>query len=78
MDTKICKKCGIEKPISEFHNQKSMKDGKRTRCKSCERIYQREYNKKIHEMRERADMLVAFRLLKRDIKKLAKKEVEEY
>jgi len=35
--TKICNKCGIEKPISEFYknNGKSHKDGLATVCKVC-------------------------------------------
>lgn len=33
--TKICSKCGIEKPLDEFHNQKNGKDDKRADCKKC-------------------------------------------
>lgn len=33
--SKICNKCNIEKPISEFHKQKSMLDGYRGICKEC-------------------------------------------
>lgn len=32
---KICIKCGIEKPLNEFHKQKIGKFGVRSRCKSC-------------------------------------------
>lgn len=32
---KICSKCGIEKPLEEFHNRKGVKDGKRPNCKIC-------------------------------------------
>lgn len=36
MDTKICKKCGIEKNICEFNKDKyNKKDGLRYRCKEC-------------------------------------------
>ncbi len=37
METKICKKCGIEKPISEFN-----KNGKyyRSNCKECKKQYE--------------------------------------
>ena len=66
MNTKICNKCGIEKPLSEFYNRSASKDKKTTYCKACITVYQRGYCKKIHEMRERADMLVAFRLQQMD------------
>lgn len=32
---KICKKCGLEKPIEEFHKDKSKKDGHKTICRAC-------------------------------------------
>lgn len=35
MKSKICTKCGIEKPLSEFYNRKQTKDGKRSACKDC-------------------------------------------
>lgn len=35
MDTKVCKKCGIEKSLDLFYNAKKSKDGKCFRCKVC-------------------------------------------
>jgi hypothetical protein len=35
MITKYCKQCGITKNISEFHKNKSMKDGYSFYCKNC-------------------------------------------
>ena len=35
MTTKICSKCKIEKPITEFHKNKSKKDGYGHICKKC-------------------------------------------
>jgi hypothetical protein len=32
---KKCNKCTIQKPISEFNNNKKSKDGKSTHCKQC-------------------------------------------
>ena len=32
---KICSKCKIEKPFSEFHTHKSNKDGLQYQCKQC-------------------------------------------
>jgi hypothetical protein len=39
METKICKKCGVEKNVSEFYSQKTRKDGKRSSCKLCMSSY---------------------------------------
>lgn len=33
---KVCKDCQIEKPLSEFHNNKQAKDGKQYYCKPCQ------------------------------------------
>ena len=35
MEKKRCKRCGQEKDLSEFHKDKSKKDGRKTVCKSC-------------------------------------------
>lgn len=32
---KTCTKCGIQKNIDDFHNDKHQKDGKRFNCKAC-------------------------------------------
>lgn len=34
---KVCTKCGVEKPIDEFHRRARAKDGRQTRCKLCQR-----------------------------------------
>jgi hypothetical protein len=44
MIVKVCKKCGIEKDISEFDQKKGAKDGHTSRCKICRRNYFNEYN----------------------------------
>lgn len=33
--TKVCLKCNLEKPFSDFHNWKYSKDGKKSYCKIC-------------------------------------------
>lgn len=38
--TKICTKCGVEKELNEFHNDKTRKDGKVSNCKKCVKQYQ--------------------------------------
>ena len=35
MDTKICSKCHLEKPLIEFPPEKRNRDGKRGYCKKC-------------------------------------------
>jgi hypothetical protein len=40
MKTKMCTKCKIEKPLSEFHKDKWSKDSFTNRCKTCFRNYQ--------------------------------------
>lgn len=36
---KSCCKCGSEKFLNEFSNDKSRKDGKNPRCKACDAVY---------------------------------------
>ena len=43
--TKICTKCGQEKPLAEFYNNKKAKDGKTFRCKSCMNTVNEKYRK---------------------------------
>lgn len=35
MQTKTCTKCNVQKPITEFGNDKSKSDGKQPSCKNC-------------------------------------------
>ncbi len=35
MMTKLCSKCGEEKPVIDFYRQKGGKDGLRAACKKC-------------------------------------------
>ncbi|MCA9367635.1 HNH endonuclease [Candidatus Kaiserbacteria bacterium] len=43
--TKVCTKCNVEKPLSEFHKSKSGKYGVRGECKPCALEYRRQYRK---------------------------------
>jgi hypothetical protein len=36
---KRCGKCRVEKPFSEFHKNRSNKDGHSGRCKECVKAY---------------------------------------
>ena len=38
---KKCSKCGVKKPLSEFHKHTTAKDGRRPDCKACVRERQR-------------------------------------
>jgi hypothetical protein len=38
MDTKTCRKCGLSKPLDEFHGDPSKKDGRKNTCKACRAI----------------------------------------
>lgn len=71
LDTKVCAKCKVEKPLDEFYYCKSSstKDKRASYCKSCQlkcnnsyRAYYSNLNKQ-----EKDDMLQSFRALKRDI-----------
>jgi len=53
METKLCKRCGRELPVSEFPKNKSALDGLFTYCKECVRNYHRAYRKKMHLELER-------------------------
>lgn len=36
MTTKKCSSCGLEKDLGEFYNARRRRDGKQSRCKSCQ------------------------------------------
>ena len=40
--TKVCSKCKTEKPLSEFHRDRSSKDGHHSWCKACKRKWYRD------------------------------------
>lgn len=51
MDTKVCKRCGAEKPIVEFRDYYGGRKGSYSFCKTCERIEQRrKYLSSKHEL----------------------------
>lgn len=43
MENKICTKCKIEKPLSEFNNHKCHSDGKASECKECKKLSDKKY-----------------------------------
>lgn len=40
-ETKRCRKCGVEKPTTEFYHHKGSTDGFQPYCKDCAREYNR-------------------------------------
>lgn len=52
ISTKKCNVCEVVKPITEFYNSKTYKDGKGYRCKSCDNEAGIKY-KKLHKDRHR-------------------------
>jgi hypothetical protein len=40
---KTCNKCGIIKPLTEFHTKKGTKDGKHYSCATCENARKKKY-----------------------------------
>lgn len=43
---KICNKCNVQKPKTEFHKHKRYKDGYRTTCKECRKLEGKLYREK--------------------------------
>lgn len=39
MSSKLCNKCNIEKPLDNYHKDKSKKDGYKNYCKLCQKSY---------------------------------------
>ena len=39
METKLCPKCGLDKPLSEYHKSRNSKTGHTNKCKSCCKEY---------------------------------------
>lgn len=53
METKICRKCLIEKTTNSFGKTKQNKDGLKSYCKECIRIDSKEYVKRNPEKRKK-------------------------
>ena len=48
--TKVCKGCGIKKPLSEFQKDKYLKDDHKNKCKKCIKKYSKQYYKNNKEL----------------------------
>lgn len=42
MDIKLCSKCGIKKPLSEFHKDRYRLSGHISACKECYKVYRQQ------------------------------------
>jgi hypothetical protein len=58
MDTKICNKCNVEKPVSEFYQ--SSKQWVFNSCKACESARHSEKNKQRRREKQAVQVLVYF------------------
>jgi len=47
--TKVCKKCGVDKALTEYYSKKIAYDGKTPRCKECIKANQTKYRKENKE-----------------------------
>lgn len=47
--TKQCSKCKQSKPLSEFHRNRSKKDGYHNQCKICRSVYAKSDKAKLHQ-----------------------------
>lgn len=53
--TKICSKCGVEKLLSDYYNQKNGKFGKISKCKECMRQESTNYRKNYPKRKRECD-----------------------
>lgn len=56
MNTKTCTKCGITKPLNDYHAQKKGLYGKCAQCKECKRANNRAWHKANKERRRVYDL----------------------
>ena len=55
METKICSKCSIEKPLTEYHKHPETKDKLKKECKSCCKLYhQANRERRLTQMKQRS------------------------
>ena len=73
---KTCQRCGLDKPISEFHKDRKIKDGHTNWCKSCVAEYGKEYHKRPDVKKRIAKSKHEYQIKNKD--RLATKKREYY
>lgn len=71
METKVCNKCGKEKPISEFSKNSRKRDGLQTACKECMAEYNRlhyQKNKEIYSAKAKENIREYIHSIKSQLK----------
>jgi hypothetical protein len=43
METKVCSKCNIQKKLDEFNKCSRVKNGRKSECRDCQKIYSKKY-----------------------------------
>lgn len=56
VEEKVCAKCNKSKPYTEFHKDRTQKDGFKKICKPCRSDVQKEYRSKAPEDTTRLDI----------------------
>jgi hypothetical protein len=77
MQMKKCSKCGIEKPLTEFHKNKKSKDGHENRCKTCKYAEMKRW-KSLPEVKESIRQQVMEYRARPEIKERIKQQSAEY
>lgn len=53
--SKVCKRCGTEKPLSDFNKDRSTRDGHRGTCRECAKLNnKRYYDENVEEIRDKS------------------------
>ena len=70
METKVCSRCELEKPVTEYYSDKNKKDGLCTMCKPCKKLGNK--NSYLRHRNTRLNDVKAYR--KANKKKIAERE----
>ena len=74
--TKVCRKCNVEKPLTEFGKNKNSKDGKRSECKACRKKWYADHSEECIE-RSRVYRLNNPELVKENMAKAYRKDIDK-
>lgn len=74
---KICSKCNQEKPLEEFYKDSNSSDGKRSTCKSCIKISNKEYYSKNKNSDKYTSYVSSYRLENKEKTKIYNSEYQK-